>query len=235
MPAPYPGLDRASTIVQYTICRKPTQASDRQSEFDLSTEKYTINSTLYPQEISPTPRFSLARPTAICKSVFTAKVLRNRRGARRPQEAGADREGSSEPDRNAIVFGRQLDRKGSSEQLRTGRISRAQASHERIFGNLSGGDGSQGSEQNEPDRLRGEKFRKASGCVRKGTMRGPRLSIWRLFLFHTPNQHNPKSEAGLACLSNQAPPSASADALPRLRTCVRTDTLRRTPDQPDVA
>jgi hypothetical protein len=53
--------------------------------FELSTGFSTVNSTTYPQEISVECDFPLAGIAGICEVVFTAKVLRKRSGARRPE------------------------------------------------------------------------------------------------------------------------------------------------------
>ena len=61
-----------------------------------------------------------------------------------------------------------------------------------------------------PIALWGERFRKASGCVGNGTMRGPRLSTWRLFLFWTSKKRLEPSVRAF---------SASVDAYRVLHLC----------------
>ena len=53
--------------------------------FELSTGFSTANSTTYPQEIFDKCDFPLAGIAGICEVVLTAKVLRKRSGARRPE------------------------------------------------------------------------------------------------------------------------------------------------------
>ncbi len=51
-----------------------------------------------------------------------------------------------------------------------------------------------------------DQFRKASGCAGNSTMRGPRLSTWRLFLWEIENS-TPKNEKDPPAIGNRAPVS----------------------------